>query len=196
MPISARGVPLGSRVPWFRSRSIDNEELSPRSAAGKPLLVMFLCNHSPYVRHIEEHLGRTVAEFQNQGLFAIAVSPNDPTAYPSDDVDQMRIQASRASFTFPYILDGDQTLARAFEASCTPEFFLYTDMHKGGRLVYHGEYDATRPGHGHEPTGEPLRRAMEAVLANTTFRDEQAPSFGCSVKWKSGLDATVALAMS
>jgi len=196
MPISARAVPLGSRVPWFRALSLDDEELSPRSAAGGPLLAMFICNHSPYVRHIEDHLSRTIAEYQAQGLFAIAVSPNDPVAYPSDDADQMREQAARAGFKFPYVLDGDQTLARAFEASCTPEFFLYTDMNKGGRLVYHGEYDSTRPGHGLEPTGEPLQRAINAVLAGATYRDDQVLSFGCSVKWKSGLDATVALTMS
>lgn len=196
MPISARVVPLGSRVPWFRAQSLDGHELTPRSVDGKPLLVMFVCNHSPYVRHIEQHLSATIRDAQSRGLFAIAVSPNDPVAYPSDGADQMRAQVARAGFTFPYVLDEDQALARAFEASCTPEFFLYTDMHKGGRLVYHGEYDSTRPGHGVTPTGAPLRRAIDAVLAGRTFRDDQAPSFGCSVKWKSGQDAALALVLS
>jgi len=196
MPIFARNVPLGSRVPWFRTKSLDDGELTPRSADGRPLLVMFICNHSPYVRHIEDHLSSTIAAYQSRGLFAMAVSPNDPIAYPTDDADSMRQQSQRAGFTFPYVLDADQTLARAFEASCTPEFFLYMDMAKGGRLVYHGEYDETRPGHGAPPTGTPLRHALDAVLAGTTYRDDQLPSFGCSVKWKSGLDATAALALS
>ena len=191
MPISARQIPLGSRVPWFRAHSIGNEELTPRSAAGQPLLIMFICNHSPYVRHIETHLGAGIQDFQQRGLYAIAVSPNDPIAYPSDDTAHMREQIERAGFTSPYILDDDQSLARAFEASCTPEFYLYADMEKGGRLVYHGEYDSTRPGHGQEPTGKPLFDAIEAVLAGKTYRAEQAPSFGCSVKWKSGQDASV-----
>lgn len=157
---------------------------------------MFLCNHSPYVRHIEEHLSAAIRDFQERGLFVIAASPNDPVAYPSDNAEELREQAERCGFSFPYILDGDQTLARAFGASCTPEFFLYSDMAKGGRLVYHGEYDASRPGHGVQPDGAPLRDAVEAVLAGMTYREDQTPAFGCSVKWQSGQDAAVALILS
>jgi hypothetical protein len=202
MPIPARDVALGSRVPWFSIESLNGHgTLTPRlareadSGRWRPLLVMFLCNHSPYVKHIEEHLGRMLPRYQAEGLAVVAISPNDPVSYPSDDEESIRGQIQRAHFDFPYALDENQSIARAFEASCTPEFFLYSNMDRGGRLVYHGEYDSTRPGHERDADGSALQSAIEAVLHDRTFRDNQEPSFGCSVKWKSGLDATAALAL-
>jgi hypothetical protein len=203
MPIPARDIALGTRVPWFQVTAINGHQIltpecakDPATGAWRPLLMMFLCNHSPYVRHIEQHLSAMIRECQAKGLYAIAVSPNDPVSYPSDDENHVREQIARTGFSFPYALDENQTLARAFEASCTPEFFLYGDMQRGGRLAYHGEYDATPLGHGQVATGAPLQAAIDAVLAGETFRDDQQLSFGCSVKWKSGQDATVALALS
>ena len=209
MPIPARDIALGTRVPWFKVTAVGSDEvLTPNSAkdpntgpdadpatAWRPLLVMFLCNHSPYVRKIEDDLSVMIREFQARGLYVIAVSPNDPISYPSDDESHILEQIARAGFTFHYALDEDQTVARAFEASCTPEFFLYGDMNRGGRLAYHGEYDSSRLSYVDGPSGAPLRAAIEAVLHGKTFRDDQQLSFGCSVKWKSGQDATVALAM-
>lgn len=184
MPVSARSLPLGSRLPWFSCRDLEGTLIEPPALpADAPVLVAFLCQHSPYVVHIEEHLARAARQYIVRGLAIIGISPNDVRAYPSDSSAMLREQALRADFSFPYCLDEQQHAAKAFGASCTPEFFLYDDSH---RLVYHGQYDASRPGNGLPVTGHDLDVAVQSVMAEDIVVCDQLPSFGCSVKWTAG----------
>jgi hypothetical protein len=144
---------------------------------------MFLCNHCPYVRHIEAKLAEVVRDHQPRGLAALAICSNDTDAYPDDGPEGLREQARRAGFTFPYLVDDTQEVARALRAVCTPDFFLFD---RDRRLAYRGRFDGSRP---HSPapvTGEDLKDALEAVLAGRSVEGEQLPSLGCSIKWKPG----------
>lgn len=184
MPIPARRLPLGRRLPWFRLRDLDGREWTTASLPdGAPSLVAFLCDHSPYVRHIEQHFARTAGDLAAQGVTVLAISPNDVVAYPSDAPHLLRAQAERAGFSFPYCLDEDQQAAKAFGSSCTPEFFLYDQE---GRLVYHGRYDDSDLAGERPVTGRALLDAVDAALQSDVLSADQVPSFGCSVKWRAG----------
>jgi cytochrome oxidase Cu insertion factor (SCO1/SenC/PrrC family) len=149
-------------------------------AAGRPLLVVFACNHCPYVRHVESALGTVLAGFAEQ-LAAAAISPNDVSKYPDDDLPRLREQAERAKWSFPYLIDGEQTAARALGAVCTPDFFLFD---RELRLFYRGAFDSSTPGNGQPLTGQDLSAAIGAVLAGTPAPTPQRPAMGCSIKWK------------
>jgi len=151
--------------------------------AGKPLLVMFICNHCPFVKHIASELARLGRDFRPRGLTIVAINSNDVANYPDDSPERMKQEASEQGYTFAYLFDESQEVAKAYRAACTPDFFLYDAQH---RLVYRGQLDASRPGNGIPVTGTDLRAAIEAVLAGRTPPAEQTPSIGCNIKWKPG----------
>jgi thiol-disulfide isomerase/thioredoxin len=183
MAVKSFMVPLGTPVPAFALPSLDGEIVSSDGlAAGRPLLVMFLSNHCPYVRHIERELGLLVAEHADD-VAAVAICSNDIENYPDDGPAGLAEQVHRASFTFPYLLDETQQVALAYQAACTPDFFLYD---AAGTLAYRGEFDESRPGNDVPVTGQALRAALELVLAGRPVGEPQMPSLGCGIKWKPG----------
>lgn len=149
------------------------------------LLVMFICNHCPFVKHIRAELARLGAEYQKRGVAVVAISSNDVTTHPDDSPAKMKEEAAAAGYTFPYLYDETQEIARAYEAACTPDFFLYD---RNRKLVYRGQLDDSRPskyvGRDVPVTGKDLRAAMDAVLAGKPVPADQKPSVGCNIKWK------------
>jgi len=145
------------------------------------LLVMFVCPHCPYVKHIETTLGALSSDYAGKPLAIVAISSNDVTTHPADSPEGMKAQAQTHGFVFPYLYDESQDVAHAYNAACTPDFFLFD---KDFRLVYRGQYDASRPGNGVPVTGEDLRAAIDTVLAGKPAPTEQRPSIGCNIKWK------------
>jgi thiol-disulfide isomerase/thioredoxin len=148
----------------------------------KLLVVAFICNHCPFVKHIQTELVRFAKDVQQLGVGFVAISSNDVDAYPADDMGKMREEAKNAGYAFPYLLDETQQVARAYDAACTPDFFLFDSARK---LVYRGRFDDSRPGNGIPVTGKDLRAAVDAALNNATLA-EQKPSMGCNIKWKPG----------
>jgi len=147
----------------------------------KALLVMFICTHCPYVKHIEKSLGPLAADYASQPLGIVAISSNDVTTHPADGPDGLKQQAQSHGFIFPYLYDESQVVAHAYKAACTPDFFLFDGNFK---LVYRGQYDSSRPGNGIPVTGMDLRSAIDLVLAGKPVPADQRPSIGCNIKWK------------
>ncbi len=183
MAVSSVMVPLGTPAPDFRLPAASGGTVALADLRGPGLLVMFLCNHCPYVRHIEKALGATVAEYAERGLAAVAICANDTDAYPDDAPEHLAEQARRAGFTFPYLVDETQEVAKAYRAVCTPDLFLYDAQR---RLAYRGAFDASTPGNAVPVTGELLRAALDRVLAGEPVPEPHHPSMGCSLKWKLG----------
>jgi thiol-disulfide isomerase/thioredoxin len=146
----------------------------------KALLVVFWSNHCPFVKHIKAAFAAFAREYQPKGLAVVAINANDTEAYPEDRPEQMKADAARFGFTFDYVLDETQNVARAYDAACTPEFFLFD---RDRKLVYHGQFDASRPRNALPITGEDLRAAADAALAGKPLHGEQTPSIGCNIKW-------------
>ena len=175
---------LGTRAPAFQLRDTDGQRVALTDFAGAPaLLVMFICNHCPYVQHVRSALVALGHEYQGRGVALVAISSNDVQQYPADSPEMMRLEKEAAGYTFPYLFDEDQRVAAAYQAACTPDFFLFD---AGQRLVYRGQLDDSRPGNGRPVTGADLRAALDAVLAGRPVSQEQKPSLGCSIKWKPG----------
>lgn len=175
---------LGTRAPAFALPDLGGRTVTLDDFADVPaLLVMFVCNHCPYVQHVERELAAVARDYQPRGLAVVAISANDVAAYPADGPAGMREQVARAGFTFPYLYDETQDVARAYHAACTPDLFLFDRQR---RLVYRGQLDDSRPGNGVAVTGADLRGAVDAVLAGRPVPPEQTPSIGCNVKWKPG----------
>lgn len=147
----------------------------------KGLLVMFICAHCPYVKHIEKSLGPLAADYSSQPLGIVAISSNDAASYPADSPEGLKKQAQANGFTFPYLYDESQKVAHAYKAACTPDFFLFDHNFK---LVYRGQYDSSRPGNNVPVTGMDLRAAIDLVLDGRPVPVEQRPSIGCNIKWK------------
>ncbi len=147
----------------------------------KALLVMFICRHCPYVRHVERELAQLGKDYHAQSVGIIAISSNDASAYPDDAPERLREQAETLGFKFAYCYDESQDVARAFTAACTPDFFLFGNEQK---LVYRGQFDGSRPRNEVPVTGSDLRAAIDAVLADGPVNEEQIPSIGCNIKWK------------
>lgn len=147
------------------------------------LLVMFICNHCPYVKHIRAALAAFAHQYQPGGLAIVAINSNDATNYPDDSPAKMAEEVSAVRYTFPYLYDADQSVAKAYRAACTPDFFLFD---RDRRLVYRGQFDASRPSNDTPVTGADLRAAVDAVLAGRAISDEQRPSMGCNIKWRPG----------
>ncbi|MQA85313.1 MAG: redoxin domain-containing protein [Streptosporangiales bacterium] len=184
MALTSQMVPLGTPAPDFALPSVDDRTVRLSDFADAPaLLVVFLCNHCPYVRHVEAVLGKMLSEYADQGLAAVGISSNDVDSYPDDAPPGMAEQRRRAGFTFPYLYDETQEVAKAYRAVCTPDFFLYDGER---RLAYRGQFDGSRPGNGVPVTGDSLRSAIDAVLAGRSVPEPHSPSMGCSMKWKPG----------
>lgn len=176
-------VPLGTPAPAFDLTAVNGGSVALDDFKGAPAtLVTFLSNHCPYVRHIETALGTLAAGYGSR-LSVVAICSNDSVTYPDDDATHLAEQAARAGFTFPYLLDETQEVAKAYRAACTPDFFLYDE---GLRLVYRGQFDDSRPGNDVPVTGASLRAAVDAVLAGEPVGADQRPSIGCGIKWKPG----------
>jgi len=175
---------LGSAAPDFSlPEPLSGRQVQRSDFSGQPLLVLYTCNHCPFVLHILDELVRLLNHYQTQGLAVVAINANDVTRYPDDAPERMAQLAQRSSFAFPYLYDETQAVAQAYQAACTPDFFLYDAAH---RLVYRGQFDDARPGNGVPVTGQDLRAAIEAVLAGRAPAAEQRPSLGCNIKWKPG----------
>ena len=181
-------VELGTPAPDFRLPDMRRE------AGGRPvaledfrdapaLLVMFICNHCPYVKHIQKELAAFARDYQPRGLAVVAINANDAERYPDDAPERMAEEAEAAGYTFPYLFDETQEVAKAYRAACTPDFFLYDRQR---RLVYRGQFDDSRPRNDLPVTGKDLREAVEAVLAGRPVPEDQKPSLGCNIKWKPG----------
>jgi peroxiredoxin len=147
----------------------------------KALLVMFICAHCPYVKHIEKDLAKLGKDYATQSLGIVAISSNDAATHPADSPAGLKQQAETFGFVFPYLYDETQSAAHAYDAACTPDFYLFDSNF---RLVYRGQYDASRPGNGIPVTGQELRGAIDAVLAGKPLPPDQHPSIGCNIKWK------------
>ncbi len=175
---------LGTKAPDFSLPDITGKHVSPadfKDAAG--LLVIFSCNHCPYVKHVIDPLVALIKEYQAKGLAVVMISANDVANYPEDSPKNMALLAREKGFTFPYLYDETQETAQAYQASCTPDFFLFD---KDQKLVYRGQLDDSRPGNQIPVTGKDLRSALDALLAGQTVSDDQRPSAGCNIKWKKG----------
>jgi peroxiredoxin len=176
-------VELGTAAPDFALPDNTGRTVRRSDFAGKPLLVMFICNHCPYVKHIREHLAATTREYAGKGVGIVGISSNDAASYPDDSPEKMAEEVKAVGYTFPYLYDETQKVARAYRAACTPDFFLYDRNH---RLAYRGQYDGSRPESGVPLTGRDLRAAMDAVLAGRAPAADQKNSIGCNIKWKKG----------
>jgi peroxiredoxin len=177
---------LGTALPPFRLPGIDGREYGPDDFASAPaLLVAFICPHCPFVRHIRREFGRVTRELQARGLAVVGINSNDEAAFPMDGLDGMREEAVDGGYTFPYLRDESQAVAKLFRAACTPDLFLFD---RSRRLVYRGQFDASRPRTATPlpVTGADLRAAADAVLGGTPVSPVQTPSIGCNIKWKPG----------
>lgn len=175
---------LGTKAPDFSlpeplsGNSRSRDEL----AGSKGLLVMFVCNHCPYVKHVRDELIRIGRDAADQGVGVVAISANDADNYPEDAPDKMAEEAKRYDYPFPYLYDEDQSVARAYQAACTPDFFLFdADL----ALFYRGRLDAATPGNSEPNDGRDLRAALQAMLDGEAPPDPQQPSMGCNIKWRS-----------
>ena len=178
--------PLGSPAPDFSLLNVDGRIVSLGDFANAPaLLVMFICNHCPYVKHVAPVLAQVCREYQAQGVAVVAVSSNDAVGYPEDSPEQMVQEAQDRGYTFPYLFDETQEVARAYGAACTPDFFLYD---RDRKLVYRGQLDSSRPRSDIPVTGEDLTAAVRAVLAGQPVAESQRASLGCNIKWKPGCE--------
>jgi thiol-disulfide isomerase/thioredoxin len=172
---------LGTPLPAFALPGLDGRIVTDRDFADAPVLVAFICRHCPYVTHIRPALAAFAREYQPRGLAVVAINANDAVTYPDDGPAGMKSEAESAGYTFPYLYDETQDVAREFHAACTPDFFLFDGSR---RLAYRGEFDRSRPGGSIPVTGESLRAAAEAVLSGRAPASDQRPSTGCSIKWK------------
>jgi peroxiredoxin len=175
---------LGTLLPAFRLRDFNGKWFSTddiKDAAA--VVVAFICPHCPFVKHVRQEFARFAREYQEKGVAVIGINSNDLEAYPQDGPEGMAEEARSAGYTFPYLLDESQDVARAFQAACTPDFYLFD---RTRRLVYRGQFDSSRPGNDIRVTGADLRAATDAVLAGEPVSENQRPSIGCNIKWKPG----------
>lgn len=182
--VNSTMLPLGSEMPAFELPDFDGQTFSSESLKDAPgTLVMFICNHCPYVKHVRPRLAEVTKDLAGRGLAVVGINSNDAGAYPDDSPEAMAAEAAEWGYTFPYLVDEEQTVARTFRAACTPDFFLFDGS---GRLAYRGQFDDSRPKNGLEVTGADLMAAAEAVLDGRPVPPGQRPSVGCNIKWKPG----------
>lgn len=177
-------LPLGTQAPAFALPDTDGKVVSLSDFEGqKALLVMFICNHCPYVKHVRGELARIGRDYAGRSLGIVAISSNDAVAYPDDAPDKMAEEKRAAGYTFPYLYDERQEVAKAYSAACTPDFFVF-DANRA--LIYRGQLDDSRPGNDVPLTGKDLRAALDAALAGGPAPATQRASMGCNIKWKPG----------
>jgi len=177
---------LGTRVPEFSlPDAVSGRTVTHELAKDHVTVVMFICNHCPFVKHVLGELGRLDADYSPGGVRFVAINSNDVEAHPDDSPEHMRALAESRGWTFPFLFDASQGVARAFRAACTPDFYVFD---RGGALVYRGQLDDSRPGNDVPVTGHDLRAALDAALAGRPVLAEQRPSLGCNIKWKAGAE--------
>ena len=177
-------LPLGTKAPDFSLVNVDGRTVSLSDFADAPaLLVMFICNHCPFVKHLADDLAKFSAEYMAKGVAVFAVNSNDAASYPADSPEQMVREAEERGYQFPYLYDETQGVAKAYHAACTPDFYVFD---RDRNLAYRGQFDESRPDSGIPITGRDLRAALDAVLAGNKPSDNQRPSIGCNIKWKAG----------
>ena len=175
---------LGTQAPDFKLPDTNGKIVSIMDFADKKaILVVFMCNHCPFVKHIIDKFVEIAREYQSKGVAVVGINSNDVDSYPEDNPAKMAAVAKAKGFTFPYLYDGSQDVAKAYKAACTPDFFLFDSERK---LVYRGQMDDSRPGNGKPITGADLKAAMDAVFAGKAVFGNQRPSMGCNIKWKQG----------
>ena len=180
---SSSMVELGTTAPDFRlSDVVSGKKVSRADVAGpKGMLAMFICRHCPFVKHVQDELAKLGRDYARSGVGIVAISANDESGFPEDSPDNLAKMARELALTFPYLYDETQDIARAYDAQCTPDFFLF-DSHE--KLVYRGQLDDSRPGNGVPVTGRDLRAALDALIAGKPIPKDQRPSIGCNIKWK------------
>lgn len=184
MAATSMMMPLGTEAPGFSLPDPSGRVWSRDDFRDAPgLLVMFICNHCPYVRHLRRELALVTRRWQDRGLAVVGVQSNDWGAYPDDSPERMAEESRAVGYSFPYLVDESQDVARAYRAACTPDFFLFDSDR---RLVYRGQFDGSRPGNAVPVTGADLDGAVEAVLGGGLVAADQRPSIGCSIKWRPG----------
>jgi peroxiredoxin len=177
-------LPLGTIAPDFKLPDTDGKTVSLADFKGTPaLLVAFICNHCPYVKHVRLELARLGKDYQGKGVAVVGISSNDMTTHPDDSPKLMAREKSEVGYTFSYLYDESQQVAHAYKAACTPDFYVFD---KDQELVYRGQLDGSRPGNPIPVTGKDLRAALDAVLAGNPVSEDQRPSIGCNIKWKRG----------
>ncbi len=177
-------LPLGTKAPGFQLPDSSGHRHALEDFQGhKGLLVMFLCNHCPFVKHVQNELARLAREYQLKDVAVVGINANDATTYPEDSPDKMADEVRNVGYTFPYLYDETQCVAKAYHAACTPDFFLFNADFE---LVYRGQLDDSRPGNDKPVNGADLRRALDALLDGEPIPADQKPSMGCNIKWKEG----------
>lgn len=177
-------LPLGTRAPDFNLPDTEGQAVSLAGFKDKTaMLVIFMCNHCPYVIHIRPGLAQLAQDYTAKNVGIVGINSNDAKNYPADSPAKMKEEIKSAGYVFPYLYDESQAAARAYRAACTPDIFLFD---RGRRLVYRGQFDASRPGNGLPVTGKDLRAALDAVLAGKPTSEFQVASMGCNIKWKAG----------
>ena len=174
---------LGSQAPDFALRDVVSGKTVSRNevAGSKGMLVMFICRHCPFVKHVQDELAKIGRDYRDRGIGIVAISSNDVASHPEDSPTKLAYQAQELQFNFPYLFDESQEVARAYDAQCTPDFFLYDS---GGKLVYRGQLDDSRPGNDIPVTGVDLRSALDALIDGRPISSQQRPSIGCNIKWR------------
>ena len=177
-------APIGMEAPEFALPDTAGGIISLDDYAdASGLLVVFLCNHCPFVKHLRFELADYARDYLEKGLAVVGINSNNAEAYPADSPEMMAREVEEVGYTFPYLFDGDQSVAKAYAAACTPDFFLFDGER---RLVYRGQFDDSRPGSGLPVTGRDLRAATDALLEGRPVSAEHRPSVGCNIKWRSG----------
>jgi peroxiredoxin len=177
-------LPLGTTAPDFTLPDTNGKTVSLADFRNQAaLLVLFICNHCPYVKHIRDGLAQLARDYQPKHVGIVGINSNDVANYPEDSPAQMKKEVKSAGYTFPYLYDETQAVAKAYRAACTPDIYLFD---KNRKLVYRGQFDGSRPGNGIPVTGKDLRAALDAVLAGQPVSPDQKASMGCNIKWKAG----------
>ena len=177
-------LPLGTEAEDFSLTNVDGQTLSFADVAGeRGTVLMFICNHCPFVKHVANELAAIGYEYMPKGVGMVAINSNDVAAHPADSPEQMIHESEQRGYSFPYLFDETQEVAKTYGAACTPDFYLFDGNHK---LVYRGQLDGSRPDSGVPVTGEDLRKAIDALLESRPLPQPQRPSIGCNIKWRPG----------
>jgi len=177
-------LPLGTKAPPFRLPDPQGKMVSSDDFKNAPaLLVAFICNHCPFVKHIRSKFAELAKEYQARGVAIVGINANDIVFSPNDSPDKMAEEVKQIGYVFPYLFDESQEVAKAYRAACTPDLYVFD---RDRALVYRGQFDDSRPGNGRPVTGADLRTALDAVLTGQSVSKNQKPSIGCNIKWKSG----------
>jgi peroxiredoxin len=177
-------LPLGTEAPYFALPDTRGAKVTLSDFDAAPVLVvMFICNHCPYVQHLRHGLAKIARDYRAQGVAFVGINSNDADQYPADSPPNMAAEAEQYGYEFPYLFDETQQVAKAYRAACTPDIYVFDDRRC---LVYRGQFDGSRPGNNLPVTGSHLRAAIDTVLAGEAVSEDQIPSMGCNIKWKAG----------